>query len=215
MMSGWGRVVSRNARLAGVAVALCLWAAAPVAAQDATKNSVVLTLDQDRFFTGSVFGKAAIQREQTEVDALAAENLKIEQALEAEEKDLTARRATLPAEEFAALATAFDTKVENIRAAQDAKSRDIGRKRDEDRQRFFQAAVPALGALLTELGAVAILDKGAIILSLSAIDVTDEAIARVDASLGNGSIPPASPPKPAPDPGTSEPAPPEPVPSAP
>ncbi|WP_309664516.1 OmpH family outer membrane protein [Tabrizicola sp.] len=207
--------MSRSARLAGLVVALCLWVAAPVAAQDATKNSVVLTLDQDRFFAGSVFGKAALQREQTAVDALAAENLKIEQALEAEEKDLTTKRAALPAAEFAALATAFDTKVENIRAAQDAKSRDIGRKRDEDRQRFFQAAVPALGALLTEMGAVAILDKGAIILSLSVIDVTDAAIARVDASLGDGSAPPAPPPKPAPDPGTPEPAPSEPIPSEP
>ena len=157
-----------------------------------TAPSAIVTLDQERLFSGSAFGKAVIAREAAATRALAAENLNIEQALEAEEKDLTTRRATLQAVEFAALAAAFDVRVEQIRTDQDAKSRAIARRREEDRQRFFQAAVPVLGGLLTERGAVAIVDKGAIILSLSSIDVTEAAIARVDVALGDGAnLPPA------------------------
>ncbi|MDZ4069726.1 MAG: OmpH family outer membrane protein, partial [Tabrizicola sp.] len=176
-----------------------LGAMAQDAAPDAVPESAVLTLDQDRLFAESAFGKAAIAREAEAVSALAAENLRIEKELEAEERALTARRPNTPKEEFASLAAAFDTKVERIRTEQDAKSRDIARARDVDRQRFLQSAVPVLGDLLADQSAVAIIDKGAIILSLSAIDVTDLAIQRVDSVLGDGSAPPlATAPQPAP-----------------
>ena len=79
--------------------------------------------------------------------------------------------------------------MERIRAEQDAKARDLTRARDEDRQAFFRAVVPVLGDLLVERKAVAILDKSAVILSLTAIDVTDEAIAKVDAALKPGQAP--------------------------
>lgn len=161
----------------------------------ALANPVILTLDQEQLFAGSAFGKATLAREAAATGDLAAENQKIEQQLAAEEKDLTTQRETLAAAEFAGLATAFDAKVEQIRTDQDAKARAITRRRDEDRQRFFQAAVPVLGGMLSEKGALAILDKGAIILSLSAIDVTEAAIARVDAALGDGSAQPPIPQK--------------------
>ncbi|WP_431300006.1 OmpH family outer membrane protein [Tabrizicola sp. BL-A-41-H6] len=183
-----------------------------VAAQDAQVESAILTLDQDRFFAESAFGKAAIAREEAAMSALAAENLKIEQQLEAEERALTVKRPTMPTDEFAVLAKEFDTKVNRIRTGQDAKSRDITRVRDADRQRFLQSAVPVLGELLADQSAVAIIDKGAIILSLSAIDVTDLAIQRVNAVLGDGSDMP--PPDPAsPDPGPPDPAPADPPPA--
>ena len=81
--------------------------------------------------------------------------------------------------------------VERIRNEQDAKSLDLARARDEDRQAFFRAAVPVLGQLLSDKSAVAIIDKQALILSLSAIDITDEAIARVDAALAPATDAPA------------------------
>ncbi len=162
----------------------------PVVGQEAAPPMAVLTLDQNRFFAESAFGRAVLAREAADTSALAAENLQIEQTLEAEERDLTTRRANLPAAEFTLLATEFDTRVEEIRTAQDAKSRAIGQRREDDRQRFLQAAVPVLGELLTEAGAAIIVDKATVILALSSLDVTDEAIAKVDAALGDGSAPP-------------------------
>jgi Skp family chaperone for outer membrane proteins len=142
-----------------------------------------LTIDEERLFLESEFGKALIAREQALAQELEAENARIEGELIAEEQDLTDRRPTLSAEEFSALAAAFDEKVVRIRAVQDAKLRELTRSRDGERKAFFRAAIPVLRDLLIEREALAIIDKSAIILSLSAIDVTDAAIAKVDTAL--------------------------------
>ncbi|WP_136645426.1 OmpH family outer membrane protein [Tabrizicola sp. YIM 78059] len=166
------------------AVVVLLFLGQPVPAQDAPiPGGIILTLDQDRLFLDSAYGKASVERERAATKALEAENARIEAELVAEEQELTRKRGTLPAEEFSALAAEFDAKVERIRAEQDEKSRDLVRAREADRQAFLRAAIPALAELMGELGAVAILDKSQVFLSLSAIDVTDEAIVKVDAVL--------------------------------
>lgn len=175
-------------------------------AQDAPPTPVtkipspILTLDRDRLFAETLFGKAVDARFKADSDALIAENLRLETALEAEERDLTDRRATLPADQFQILAKDFDTKAEGIRSAQQAKSRTIAAKREAEQQRFLEAAIPVLGELMRDSGAVAIFDKNSIILSLRGIDVTDTAIARIDTVLGSGDGPPAKAPAPEPKP---------------
>lgn len=173
---GAGRMAAR---------ALALWVAllcgGPLAAQETT--TVFLTLDQERLFIESNFGQAAMARENEATRALEAENKQIEAELVAEEQSLTELRKTLPAEDFTQRATEFDQKVERVRAEQDQKARDLTRNRDVERQEFLRVVVPVLGELLTDKGAVAIIDKAALILSRSSIDVTDEAIARVNAAL--------------------------------
>ena len=167
----------------------------------------VLVVNQDVLFAQSAFGRSAQARLEAESSALVAENRVIEAALETEERDLTDRRATLPPDEFRALAEAFNVKVEAIRKAQDAKSRSISRARDADRQRFFAAALPVLADILRENGAVLVLDQSQVVLSLDRIDITTQAIARLDAAIGTGALsgeapPPdlAPPPDPAPAP---------------
>ena len=172
--------------------AACLIQGGPLAAQE-EPASTILTLDQDRLFLESDFGRAAMAREEAATQALEAENKRIEAELVAEEQALTELRKSLPAAEFAQRATEFDEKVERIRAEQDGKARDLTRNRETERQEFLRVAVPVLGDLLSDKGAVAIIDKAALILSLSAIDVTDEAIARVNAALKAGDAAPAAP----------------------
>ena len=157
----------------------------------------VLVVNQDTLFEQSAFGRTAQARLEAASAALVAQNREIEAALEAEERDLTDRRATLPATEFRALAEAFNVKVEGIRKAQDAKSRSITRTRDEDRQRFFSEAAPVLADLLRERGAVVILDQAQVLLSLDRIDITTEAVTRLDAQIGTGDLS-SEPPPPAP-----------------
>lgn len=159
--------------------------------------SPVLTITQDRLFSGTLYGQAVQARIEAASLALQTENRKIEADLEAEESTLTTRRAVLPPAEFRALADAFDTKVEGIRAAQEAKARALTKSQEQGRQLFFDTAVPILAALMSELGAVAILNKEAIVLSFDTIDITDRAIVRIDAVLGDGSdLPPPKPPAP-------------------
>lgn len=155
----------------------------PVAEESSVAATQILTLDQDRLFRESLWGRAALARAEAETSALAAENRRIETALETEERDLTERRPTMAPEDFAPLAAAFDAKVEEIRAAQDAKSRAITRQLETDRQRFFEAALPVLGQLLETTGGLAILSDQAIILSRKSIDITDTAILRMNEAL--------------------------------
>ncbi len=158
----------------------------------------VLTIDQEKLFADSQFGKASLARLTAEEDALVAENVKIEAALEAEERDLTDQRTTLPPEEFRALAEAFDQKVEGVRSAQRAKYTALTQAHDDDRRRFLQAAVPVIGQLMQDMGAVAVMDKQTIFLSLQRIDITEDAINRIDTAIGDGTNmpPPAMPAQP-------------------
>lgn len=148
----------------------------------------ILTLDDERLFSGSAFGKAVIARNDAEAAALIEENRRIEAALEAEEKDLTARRATMTRDEFLPLSEGFNSKVEGIRRAQDSKSRDLNRRFEDDRLRFLQAARPILTEVMAAAGAAAIIDRRAVFVGFDNIDITDAAIARLDAAFADGSL---------------------------
>lgn len=169
---------------------LALLMGQPVLAQESGPFlSPVLTLNQQGLFENSDYGKASLARLEAATRDLQAENRRIEAGLEAEEKELTASRAALTLEDFRPLSAAFDAKVEGIRAAQDAKSRELTRQRDQDRQRFFEKALPILADLMRESGAVVLMDQSAIILSLDRIDVTDLATARIDAAFAEAQEP--------------------------
>lgn len=173
----------------GLAVMLGL-IAAPVAAQDVSQpRSAILTIDQDALFNRTMFGKAMIAAAEQEAAAIKEESRGIDAALEAEERSLTDRREGMPLEEFRALADAFDNKVEALRTAQDAKSAAFIAKRENAQQQFFQTVAPMIGDYMVEQGASAIVSQAAIVVSLGAIDITDEVIARIDEKLGDGSIP--------------------------
>lgn len=206
---GIARPMARRGAGAGLALALLLaaWAApAQTGAEPAGPAvaprvfSQIAVIAREELFSRTAFGKAMAARAEAERGRLLAENQRLDAALEAEERDLTARRATMPATDFRTAAAAFDEKVHGIRAAQDAKARDLARQTDEDRQTFARTATPVLADLMAELGAAVLLDKASVVLSLEAVDITDRAIARIDAVLGDGSQPPADPPSPAPQP---------------
>lgn len=173
--------------LLALALTLTLLSAPPATGQEAA--SQILTLDQDRLYGTSLYGRALEAKSLAETQALAAENRKIETDLSSEEAALTTRRATVSAAAFAAMADAFDQKVERIRAAQEAKAKQLAADRDAGRKQFFDAAVPILADLMRQLGAFAILNHDAVILSFDSIDVTDRALVELDARLGDGTTP--------------------------
>lgn len=156
-------------------------------------KSPILTLDDERLFTGSAFGKAVIARQEAAAKALTDENRRIEAALEEEEKDLTTRRPAMKREAFMPLSEAFNQKVEGIRKAQDAKSRDLTRAYEEDRAKFLESARPILAQVMQAAGATAIIDSRAVFVGFDNIDITDEAIARLDAAFADGSLTPTAP----------------------
>jgi Skp family chaperone for outer membrane proteins len=147
----------------------------------------LLTVDQERLFTDSAFGRRVARELEQEGSELASENRSIEQELTSEEQSLTQRRGAMEPAQFRALADTFDEKVTALRRQQDSKTRALTRRRDLERQLFYSSAVPILGELLAEMGAVAILNERAIFIAADSVDVTDEAIARINDRIGAGS----------------------------
>lgn len=148
--------------------------------------SPVLTIDSDRVFQDSAFGRRVAAEGAARLAALEAENDSIAKALEAEELDLTQRREGMAPDAFRELADAFDKKVQETRAAQNAKNRDLNSFLDQERENFFQAAASVFEQLMREAGAAVILDRRSVFASATAIDITDEAVLLLDETIGDG-----------------------------
>ncbi len=119
----------------------------------------------------------ALAKLDREAQEFAAENLRIQNELTAEERELTDRRAELSPEEFRDLANAFDARVQKLRAEQDEKGRLIRRATEEARLSFFRDIIADIARAR---GAFVVLDHRYVVLSADAVDITDEAIRRIN-----------------------------------
>jgi len=168
----------------GFALLVALGLTGPVWSQEAkTIESSVLVIDQDRLLAESGFGERLAREFEREAANLAQENRQIELALIREERELTEARPTMDPTDFRAAADAFDAKVTRIRSAQDRKSRALSNLQERERRAFLDAALPVFGTLLDDYGAYVLLDRRQIFLSDDRVDITDEAIKRVNAAL--------------------------------
>ncbi len=198
---------ARRIRLATLGLAAVL-SAGQASGQEALQfPSPILTLDQEALYNGSLAAERISEEIERRGDELAAENREIEARLVAEELELTEMRPTMDPEAFGQLADAFDEKVQRLRAEQDAKTRELQRLRDRERQTFLRRISPILGEIVRERGAVVVLDRRSVFLSAESIDITQEAIDRINAAFEEDEA--------LPGPDASEPEPPAPVPTAP
>ncbi|QAX29469.1 OmpH family outer membrane protein [Leisingera sp. NJS204] len=149
-------------------------------------QSGILTIQPDRLFSESAFGKRVEREIEAEGAVLTAENRRIEAELRAEELELTERRSDMAPDAFRALADAFDQKVQETRRRQDQKLREINQMGEEARREFIAASLPVLQQIMRETGAGAILDHASVFLSANAADITSLAIGRIDEVLGDG-----------------------------
>ena len=146
----------------------------------------VLTVDQDALFTGSAWGR----RVQAQLDAqgrrVSAENERLADQLAAEEAELTERRPEMEPAEFRQEAEAFDLRATQIRRERAQVVQELNAQAEADRTAFYQAALPVMGDLMASRGAVAVLDRRTVFVSLDAIDITDDLIALLDETLSDG-----------------------------
>jgi len=149
-------------------------------------QSPILTIDSDRVFSESAFGLRVAAEIEEQSAKLSAENRKIESDLEAEEEQLTLDRDTLSPERFRALAERFDEKVQQIRRTQNIKTQALNDLVDQERDIFLNVAGPVLEKLMRDAGAAVILERRSVFVSANAIDITQEAILRLDAAVGSG-----------------------------
>lgn len=146
-----------------------------------------VTLDDARLFADSAWGQALLRRLEAEQAALAAENREIEARLAEQEQALTARRPDLAPAEFRALADGFNAEVETWRTTQKGKEQAVYQRHEAARLRFRDVANQVLAQLMAERGALAIIAEEAIVLGFREIDITGDAVARLDALVGDGS----------------------------
>ena len=147
----------------------------------------IVVVDQERLFDNSQYGQRVLAEIDDRSTALAAENREIEAELTAEEGELTEIRKTASRDAFRDMATAFDERVSAIRAEQDAKLRAVSRLRDEARQTFYGLIGDVLRDILSERGALVLLDRRAVLSTVDAADITAQAIQRIDDEIGDGS----------------------------
>jgi Skp family chaperone for outer membrane proteins len=176
-------------RVGGCALVLAIYGAGvraqDISAQPPQAPAQVLLIDQDRLFSGSVFGQAVggvIDRVGRD---LSAQNREIEDVLTQEEQRLTELRSSLSIEDFRLRAAEFDARVVEIRSEQDAKNRALGAYAEAARQRFLEIMGPILIDLVQRSGAEVLMDRRAVIFARDDIDITDEAIAAIDAALAD------------------------------
>lgn len=148
--------------------------------------SPVLIIQPERLFSESAYGGRITREIEADLSVLTAENRRIEAELRAEELELKERRKTMDGEAFRALADSFDTRVQSTRAEQGTKFEEINRRFEAGKAAFLTAAEPVLEQIMLEAGASVVLERGSAFLALPSADITDLAIARVDAVLGEG-----------------------------
>lgn len=176
--------MGRLARALTILVMALGWAMAATA-QDV--RSPILTIDSERFYRGSAFGQRVLREIETQTTALSEDNRRIQTELEAEELKLTEQRPDMEPDAFRELADAFDARVEVIRRDREARGRAIANLLEQNRDRFLASAAPVLETIMRDAGAAVILEQRSVFVSANAIDITDLAISRMDALLGDGS----------------------------
>ena len=160
-----------------------------VQAQDLPINSprlAIVVLDRDALYTNSLFGQRIRREIEAASQALSLENRRIEAALVAEEQVLTDQRGQMDPAAFRAMADEFDTRVEEIRQAQDVKGRALAQQAEQASQLFFEFAGPVLTDLAQRTGALVVLDRRTVLAAADQVDITLRAIAEVDRVVGAG-----------------------------
>lgn len=149
----------------------------------------VLTVDQERLFVESAWGQRAKEKLEEKGGMIEAENERLAQQLSDEEAELTRKRETMDPAEFRKLAEAFDARATEIRRERAQVVQELNARSEADRNSFYQAALPIMGEVMQRRGAVAVLDRRTVFVSLDSIDITDELIAELDKHIGEGPLP--------------------------
>jgi Skp family chaperone for outer membrane proteins len=171
-----------------LALGLCLWAAGVFAQDLSAPRAEVVIVDPNRLFAETLFGQHISQALEAEAVELSANNRRLEEELRAEEKELTEKRPSMAPVDFRDAAEAFDKKVQAIRRERQDRARALEDKRSSAEQRFLATAQGVLVELMNERGANVLLDMRAVILRDSAIDITNDAVRKIDEAIGRGEM---------------------------
>ena len=166
--------------------AFVIWALLALPAFAQQSSPPILIVDSDRLFVETLYGQRLAADLAAQAAELQAENDRIVESLTLEERSLTLRRPEMTPEEFRAEAEAFDAKVQDVRRVRDAKNVELQVATAEARARFEQRVQGIVANIMLERGAALVMEQRNVVLSVRAANITDDAIVRIDAELGDG-----------------------------
>lgn len=169
-----------------LALGFLLWASVSFAQEASVPAAEVVVVDPNRLFAETLFGQTISQQLEAEAEILASKNREIEETLRTEERKLTEQRPTMTPEDFRDTAEAFDQKVQAIRRERTELARELEDKRASAEARFLATAQGVLVELMNERGANILLDMRSIILRDNAVDITNDAVRKIDQAIGRG-----------------------------
>jgi Skp family chaperone for outer membrane proteins len=164
----------------------------PAAAQN-SESYLVLVVNQKRIQTEAAAAQAIAREEQARKEALRAAFDQERATLQARERELIELRETMAKDDFDAVVDEFQDDVRSLRGRMDKGRADMRRALSEAKEILARALQKVLAELMKEHGALIIIDETNAIAHASALNITDKAIARLDAALPFILIPPTGP----------------------
>jgi Skp family chaperone for outer membrane proteins len=144
-------------------------------------------MDSERLFIETLYGQRLADELAERARELQTENDRIVESLTLEERSLTLRRPEMSPEDFRAESEAFDAKVQEVRRVRDAKNVELQVATAGARAQFEQQVQGILADMMFERGAAIMIEQRDVLLWTRSANITDEAIVRIDAELGDGS----------------------------
>jgi len=166
--------------------ALLIWLGLTLSVSAQQTSPQILIMDSERLFVETLYGRRLTEELAEQARALQAENDRIVESLTLEERSLTVRRPEMSPEDFRRESEAFDAKVQEVRRVRDAKNVELQVATAEARAQFEQQVQGILANMMFERGAAMMIEQRDVLLWSRAANITDEAIVRIDAELGDG-----------------------------
>jgi Skp family chaperone for outer membrane proteins len=150
---------------------------------DAQQNTGVLVVDIGRVERDAVAAQSLRKQADSFRFWFSQRSAMTRAKLRAEEAELAKIRETLSREEFDARALNFEAEVRAFKRERSHASAELQRAIADGMKQLRDQLGPVLLAIMEERGAMVILDSGTVALSARALDITDEAIARINESV--------------------------------
>jgi len=167
--------------------AILLWLGLALSVSAQQTSPQILIMDSERLFIETLYGQRLADELAERARELQTENDRIVESLTLEERSLTLRRPEMSPEDFRAESEAFDAKVQEVRRVRDAKNVELQVATAGARAQFEQQVQGILADMMFERGAAIMIEQRDVLLWTRSANITDEAIVRIDAELGDGS----------------------------
>jgi len=156
---------------------------------EAQAGDEVLVVSRKRVLNETAQAQALAKAETDLTAALQAEVDKIKAALTKEEQELARQRATLDRESFEQRVAEFDRRVRRERRDTQERAATLQNAFRDERVKLLDALGPVLEEVRAAHGANLILNTDVVLAADPALDVTDEVIARFNATVPPPAIP--------------------------